>query len=513
MKSREVAMQKPSLGFWGIWNISFGFLGIQIAFALQGANISRIFQTLGADTSNLALYWLAGPVTGLLVQPIVGHFSDRTWGPLGRRRPYFLGGALLATLGLLVMPNSPALWFAVMMLWILDASINISMEPFRAFVGDMLPSRQRTGGFVMQTIFIGVGATLASYAPWLLDQLGVANTAPEGMIPDTVKYSFYLGGLALLLAVGWTVLSTREYPPEKLAAFREPPGVFRKDAVQEVVTKRSGAYFTMTGISMFMVALIGSGGVHHFALKPELYVISATIGGVGLMFLLHAFNMSRDKVDNLVSHVMTDLVSMPKVMRRLAVVQFFSWFALFIMWVYATPAVTSYHFGATDTTGALYNEGANWVGVMFGIYNGVAALWALALLFIAKRFNRRIAHGVSLMLGACAFASFWLIKDPQWLLLSMIGIGIAWGSILTMPYAMLSDALPAKKMGIYMGIFNFFIVLPQMVVAGVMGTVLSGLLGDQPILLFLIAAGSFSLAALSLIFVPGRGQIIPIQSD
>ncbi|WP_203290682.1 MFS transporter [Maricaulis parjimensis] len=507
-------MQKPALGFWQIWNISFGFFGIQMAFALQGANVSRIFQTLGADVSNLAIYWLAGPVTGLLVQPLIGHFSDRTWGPLGRRRPYFLAGAVLSTVALFFMPNSPYLWAGVVMLWVLDASVNISMEPFRAFVGDMLPSRQRTQGFAMQTIFIGAGALLASAMPAILtDVFGVATTAEPGVIPDAVKFSFYIGGVSLFLAVGWTILSSKEYSPSEMVQFREPPGVFREGAEQEVITPRSATYFLANGASLLMVALLGSFAIFRFSMAPELYVLTATAGGLGVFFLVHALAKSRDMTNNLVSHIIGDLVAMPKVMRRLAVVQFFSWFALFIMWVYATPAITSHHFGSADPTSLAYNEGANWVGWLFATYNGVSAIWAIALVVISARINRRVAHGISLTAGALGFASFFFIADPQYLLVSMVGIGMAWGSILTMPYAILSDALPSKKMGIYMGIFNFFIVLPQMVVAGVMGPILTNFLGGVPIYTFFIAAASWALAVLSLFLVPGRGQIIPAEVE
>ncbi len=506
-------MQKPNLGFWAIFNMSFGFFGIQMAFALQGANVSRIFQTLGADVSNLAIYWLAGPLTGLIVQPLIGHFSDRTWGPMGRRRPYFLAGAVLSTLSLFIMPHSPYLWFGVVMLWVLDASINVSMEPFRAFVGDMLPSRQRTQGFAMQTILIGAGAALASAMPNILTEFfGVATTAPDGVIPDSVRYSFYIGGAALFLAVGWTIIRTKEYSPDELARFKEPPGLFRKDAVQEETKERSPTYFFATGISLLMVGILGSWGILRFDQAAEFFVLTGTAGGVGIAFLLHGTFAARKSTDNFISHIMTDLVAMPKIMRRLAVVQFFSWFSLFIMWVYSTPAITAHHFGSSDTTSEAYNLGANWVGTLFSTYNGVSAIWAIALVLISARINRRFAHGFSLTVGAASYASLYFITDPTWLLLPMIGVGMAWGSILTMPYAILSDALPAKKMGIYMGIFNFFIVLPQMIVAGIMGAILTNFLGGEAILIFFIAAAAWVIAALALFLVPGKGEIIPANA-
>ena len=502
-------MQKPLLGFWQIFNMSFGFFGIQMAFALQGANVSRIFQTLGADVSNLAIYWLAGPVTGLLVQPLIGHFSDRTWGPLGRRRPYFLAGAVLSTLSLFIMPHSPYLWAGVVMLWVLDASINVSMEPFRAFVGDMLPSRQRTQGFATQTILIGAGAALASAMPNILTEwFGVATTAAEGVIPDSVKYSFYIGGIAMFIAVGWTIVSTREYSPEQLASFdtEESKDAGRSETAEP--QEKSASYFIANAVSLLMVFALGSFAIYRFEMAPELYVLTVTAGGIGLAFLTHALFKMRQQTNNLVSHIMTDLVSMPKVMQRLAVVQFFSWFALFIMWVYTTPAIAAHHYGSSDPTSEAYNQGANWVGTLFSTYNGVSAVWAIALVLISARINRRFAHGFSLCAGALSYASLYFISDPNMLLIPMIGIGMAWGSILTMPYAILSDALPARKMGIYMGIFNFFIVLPQMVVAGVMGPILTGFLGGQAILTFFIAAGSWTIAALALLAVPGKKQTV-----
>lgn len=498
-------MQKPLLGFWQIFNMSFGFFGIQMAFALQGANVSRIFQTLGADVSNLAIYWLAGPVTGLLVQPLIGHFSDRTWGPLGRRRPYFLAGAVLSTLSLFIMPHSPYLWAGVVMLWVLDASINVSMEPFRAFVGDMLPSRQRTQGFATQTILIGAGAALASAMPNILTEwFGVATTAAEGVIPDSVKYSFYIGGIAMFIAVGWTIVSTREYSPEQLASFDTEES---KDAGRSATAEpqeKSASYFIANAVSLLMVFALGSFAIYRFDMAPELYVLTVTAGGIGLAFLLHALAKMREQTDNIISHIMTDLVSMPKVMQRLAVVQFFSWFSLFIMWVYTTPAITAHQYGSSDPTSEAYNQGANWVGTLFSTYNGVSAVWAIALVLISARINRRFAHGFSLSIGAVSYASLYFISDPAMLLIPMIGVGMAWGSILTMPYAILSDALPAKKMGIYMGIFNFFIVLPQMIVAGVMGPILTNLLGGQAILTFFIAAASWLIATLALLLVPGK---------
>ncbi|WP_210489172.1 MFS transporter [Rufibacter aurantiacus] len=393
------AQAKPRLSFWQIWNMSFGFLGIQFGFALQNANVSRIFETLGG--TEIALYWLAAPVTGLLVQPIIGYLSDRTWSPVfGRRKPFFMIGAVLASLSLLIMPNASVLWMAVGMLWILDSSINISMEPFRALVGDLLPSDQRTAGFAAQTFFIGVGAVVASLLPWIFNNwVGIPNTAPAGEIPPSVKWAFYCGGVVFFLAVLWTVVKTKEYPPENLEEFERE--------------KREATFWQ----------------------------------GVEETFM--------------------GIFRMPKTMSQLALVQFFTWFGLFAMWIFTTPAVTRHIYGATDATSKLYNEGADWVGLCFGIYNGVSAVFALLLPVLAKRTNRRVTHLICLCLGGLGLISIYFIKDPNFLAVSMVGVGIAWASILSMPYSILAGSLPANRMGYYMGVFNFFIVIPQ-IVAGTM---------------------------------------------
>ncbi|KAA3438854.1 SLC45 family MFS transporter [Rufibacter hautae] len=379
--------------------MSFGFLGIQFGFALQNANVSRIFETLGG--TEIALYWLAAPVTGLLVQPVIGYLSDRTWSPVfGRRKPFFMIGALLASLSLLIMPNASVLWMAVGMLWILDSSINISMEPFRALVGDLLPSDQRTAGFAAQTFFIGVGAVVASLLPWIFNNwVGISNTAPAGEIPPSVKWAFYCGGVVFFLAVLWTVVKTKEYPPENMEEFE-----------REKREMTFGQGFKETFLGIF---------------------------------------------------------KMPKTMSQLALVQFFTWFGLFAMWIFTTPAVTRHIYGATDATSKLYNEGADWVGLCFGIYNGVSAVFALLLPVLAKRTNRRVTHLICLCLGGLGLISIYFIKDPNFLALSMVGVGIAWASILSMPYSILAGSLPANRMGYYMGVFNFFIVIPQ-IVAGTM---------------------------------------------
>lgn len=438
MNKISISSIKPPLSFWQIWNMSFGFLGIQFGFALQNANVSRIFETLGADKDQLPILWLAAPVTGLLVQPIIGYFSDRTWHPTwGRRRPFFAVGAILATIALFLMPNSTALWMAVIMLWLMDASINVSMEPFRAFVGDMLPNEQRTSGFAMQSFFIGVGAVVASALPYIFTNFfGVSNTAPAGTIPDSVKWSFYIGGIAYFLAVMWTVIKTKEYPPDDLEKLR-------------------------------------------------------------------AENAERGIFQGLIESFM-GIFQMPKAMVQLAFVQFFSWFALFAMWIYTTSAVTSHVYGTSDTASALYNEGADWVGICFAVYNGVAALVAFLLPVVAKQTSRRVTHMLALFCGGIGLISVYFISDPTLLLVSMIGVGIAWASILSLPYAMLSSRLPSDKMGYFMGVFNFFIVIPQIVAAGILGFILRTVFDNVSIYALIVGGVSLFLAGLLSLRVDDR---------
>ncbi len=373
--------------------MSFGFFGIQFGWGLQMGNMSSIYEYLGASESQLPLLWLAAPLTGLVVQPIIGHMSDRTWGPLGRRRPYFLVGAILASIALFFMPKSGTLWMAAGLLWILDASANISMEPFRAFVADLLPDEQRTVGFAMQSVFIGAGAVIASKLPGWLADWGVGNTTGPGHpIPETVHWAFSAGAVVFLLCVLWTIATTREYPPEDLEALR------RK--------------------------------------KAE---------GFGEIF--------------------TALRQMPTRMKQLAAVQFFTWMALFCMWIFFSVAVARNIMGATDTSGDLYKQGIKIANDCFATYNFVAFLAAMAFLWIGRHVRAKWIHVVSLLLGGIGLASVGVIKDPTLLLVAFVGVGIAWASILSMPYAMLSHALPPDRMGVYMGIFNFFIVIPQILVA------------------------------------------------
>jgi maltose/moltooligosaccharide transporter len=497
-------MKKPLLSFWQIWNMSFGFLGIQFGFALQNANVSRIFQTLGASVENIPILWVAAPVTGLLVQPVIGYLSDRTWGRLGRRRPYFLVGAILASCALLIMPNSPSLWVAAGMLWIMDASINISMEPFRAFVGDMLPDEQRTKGFAMQSFFIGTGAVVASALAWLLTEVfKVSNEPAGGRQADSVKFSFYIGAVVFLCAVVWTVFSTKEYSPEQLAKF-ENKGENNKpkssSSNQEYSTNvnylRNSIIWVLAGLALSYMLLI-------MKWEKEVFILSFGLIFFGIIqFITWLFKRKRRR--NGLVDIIEDLFHMPKTMAQLAFVQFFSWFALFAMWIYSTPAVTSHIFGATDTISEAYNKGANWVGVLMSVYNGFAALVAFLLPVLARYTNRKVAHLIALTFGGIGLASFYFIKDPNLLLISELGIGFAWASILAMPYAILTGSLPQNKMGVYMGIFNFFIVIPQILAASILGALVRHVFKGEAIFALVLGGVSMVLAGIITLFVEDK---------
>ena len=497
MESKILVMKKKRhLGFWEIWNMSLGFLGIQFGFALQNANTSRIFETLGAKIDEIPILWIAAPLTGLIIQPIVGHFSDRTWTRLGRRRPYFLVGAILSTLALFLMPNSPTLWFAAMMLWIMDASINITMEPFRAFVADNLPNEQRTQGFAMQSFFIGIGAVLGSILPWVLHNwFHIPNTAPEGMIPESVKWSYYIGGIVFLTAVLWTVFRSKEYSPEELAEFQQN---YEKENIEEISVPVHKQKFI--GIIMLVLGLAFTYYLTTTELDKALYILGLGIATTGLLFVIAAYLKEKDIAKTFVE-ITTGFLTMPKTMKQLALVQFFSWFALFSMWIYTTQAVTSYIYHSTDPQSETYNEGADWVGVLFTVYNAVAALVAFLLPVIARKTSRKFTHFLALILGGLGLISINFIQDPKLLLISMVGIGIAWASILSLPYAMLSSALPPDKMGYYMGVFNFFIVIPQLVAATILGFIVGKLFHGQPVYALVIGGVSMIIAGVLSLFV------------
>jgi maltose/moltooligosaccharide transporter len=490
---------KPRQSFAGLMNISFGFLGIQVGFALQSANMSRIFQSLGASLDDLPALWIAAPLTGLLVQPIIGHLSDRTWlGRMGRRRPYFLGGAILAALSLFLMPLSNQLLMAAVLLWMLDASLNISMEPFRAFVGDMLTKEQHTAGYAVQTAFIGIGAVFGSIFPWLLDHFGASNVGGAGGIPDTVRYSFWFGGAALFLAVLWTVFSTREYSPEEMASFGEPSEHEAEATTVQALANRS------FGTSAIWIAsgLLVIFAVVELRLEKEVYLLGGLLIAYGLANAAGIALARKGRTANMLANIVGDFSGMPTIMKRLALVQFFSWSALFIMWIDTTPVVARNFYMSPDPASAGYQDAGNWVGLLFAVYNGVAAVSALALLpWLARAIGKARTHAFCLLCGAAGYASFFAIHDPKLLVLAEIGIGIAWASILAMPYAILASSLPQRKLGIYMGLFNIFIVVPQLLVATIMGSIMKAFFPDQPIWTMLVAALVMALAAIAMVRV------------
>jgi maltose/moltooligosaccharide transporter len=507
----------PQLGFWQIFNMCFGFLGIQFGFALQNANVSRIFQTLGASIDEIPILWIAAPLTGLLVQPIIGYLSDNTWNRLGRRRPYFLIGAVFTTLALFIMPHSPTLWIAAGMLWIMDASINIAMEPFRAFVGDKLPQSQRTQGYAMQSFFIGIGAVVASALPYVLtNYFDVANTAPAGEIADSVRYAFYFGGAVLFLAVLWTIVSSKEYSPEELAAFERAETGAKRPALERHRTRED--YRFASWVWMLLGALLTL-VIYWQSLDKQLFILSLGIFAFGPLQLYCCIKLgtlsadknsqgriaARDKLGMIFS-VVDDLFHMPRAMHQLALVQFFSWFALFAMWIYTTAAVTSFHYHSSDVLSQAYNDGADWVGMLFASYNGFAAIAAIFIPMLARKIGLRLTHTVNMSCGGLGLISFFFIEDPALLWLPMIGVGIAWASILSIPYAMLAGILPPQKMGVYMGIFNFFIVIPQLLAASVLGLILRIGFDGEPIYALVTGGVLMLLAGVAVLFVEQPGD-------
>lgn len=476
--------------------MSVGFFGIQFAFGLQNANVSRIFQTLGASIDDIPILWIAAPITGLLVQPYIGHLSDRTWlGKWGRRRPFFIAGAIVASLALFVFPSAHYLWVAAVLLWLLDAGINVAMEPFRAFVGDMLPESQRTKGFAMQSLFIGLGAVISSFLPFILTRLGVSNEAPEGVIPDSVRISFIAGAAVFILAVAYTVFTTREYSPEERKSFGETEA----DVVTDIKSGtglfyRRGMAWLVAGL-LLTVLLFWYNGQASTPLKKELYVLAFGIAFYGaLQVLAGLFHASRRR--NGFVEVMDDLNFLPPTMKKLALVQFFTWFALFSMWIYATPALAQHIAGTTDTSSVAYNDMANWVGVLFGIYNAFTAVFALLLPELAKNWGRPVTHLVALVVGGIGLISFYFLRDKELLIFSMAAVGFGWCSILAMPYSMLTSAVPSHKMGVFMGIFNFFIVIPQILAATLLGFFTDNLFGGKAIYTIVLGGGFMILAGL-----------------
>ncbi len=442
---------KPTLSFWQIWNMSFGFLGIQFGFALQNSNASGILQNFGADVHHLSWFWLVAPITGMIVQPIIGHFSDKTWNRLGRRKPYFLVGTILCCIALVLMPNSgaflsakSALLIGAGMLMIMDASINVAMEPFRALVADNLPDKQRTLGFSIQTFLIGIGAVLGSWAPWILaNWLDVSASAPAGQVADNVIYAFYIGAAVFFGAIMITIIFAKEYPPKE---YDEYHGVAKNE----------------------------SAGMRQ---------------------------------------IFTDFKNMPRTMKQLGLVQFFSWFALFGMWVFTTPAIAHhiYQLPIDDTSSDTFRKAGNWVGIIFGVYNLVSAIYALFLPTIARKFGRKLTHAFSLLCGAAGLISIFFVRDPNMLILSMVGVGIAWASILAMPYAILAGSIPAGKMGVYMGIFNFFITFPQIVNGIFGGPIVHSIYADNAIYALVMSGVFMFCGAVSVLYVQDDDDITVVN--
>jgi len=443
-----MALQKPRLTITEIIWMSFGFMGIQCGFGLQNGNASRILEDFGAHVHQLSWFWIVAPLTGMLVQPLTGHFSDRTWTKLGRRKPYFLAGTIICCLAIVTLPNSAA-WFAgksallfgAVFLALMDASINVAMEPFRALVADNLNDEQRTLGFSIQTFLIGIGAVLGSWLPYIMTQyFGVSNVAPHGFVPDNVVYSFYFGAAFFFACIMVTVLFAKEYNPEEYTKYH--------DHSQDTSDQK------------------------------------------GIIEIFHDFKR------------------IPKTMMQLGLVQFFSWFGLFCMWVYTTKAVAQNAYGLPaigegyeGSAKTIFDTAGDWVGILFGIYNGISAIYALMLPRIVKRIGRKNTHAISLIAGSIGMLSMFVIKDPQLLIYSMIGIGMAWASILAMPYAILAGSIPDGKMGVYMGIFNFFITIPQIVSAIVLGPIVAGLFDNHAIFALVMGGIMLLIAAISVRFV------------
>ncbi len=447
-------MEKPRLRTAEIWNMSVGFLGIQFGFALQNSNASRILQSFGADVHQLSWFWIVAPLTGMIIQPIIGHYSDRTWNKLGRRKPYFLAGALAAGIGLILMPNAavfaaviPALWVGAGMLMVMDASFNVAMEPFRALVGDKLPSDQRTAGFAAQTVLIGVGAVVGSWLPYILAEwFHVSKTASEDDVPMNVILSFFIGAIVLVGSILWTLFTTKEYSPAELAEYT--------DDIKEEENK-----------------------------------------------------------EGFFSSVVNDIMTMPNTMKQLGWVQFFSWFGLFGMWVYSTPAIAQHIYGLSpkDNHSLEFNEAGNWVGIIFGVYNLVSAIYAFLFLpVMAKKLGRKNTHIISLIAGGIGLISFYFAPNKEFLIFSMVGVGMAWASILAMPYAILAGSLPASKMGVYMGIFNLFITIPQICNALIGGPMVKYIYGEHAVYTLVTSGVCFFLAALATRFVDDKDEIKPI---
>jgi maltose/moltooligosaccharide transporter len=470
-----------------------GLFGVQIVWGLQNVNTSRIFQTLGANLAELPILWIAAPITGLLVQPVIGHFSDRTWGPLGRRRPYLLGGTLISAAALVLMPNVTTLWAATIALWLLTAAINVAMEPFRALIADIVPEEHRTTAFAAQVAFIGAGAVFASALPWMVAHWGgVPDASAPGVVPASVRIAFYIGAAGLLATVGITIATTGEPAPDRFAGgvgrTGHDPG---KTSVASLL--RGGGAWLAGAVVIALVTWTAG-------YRPEVYLIAGVAALLGLGQLAAARSAHRGVMATGLVEIVHDVLHMPRVLRRLAVVQFFTWFGLFTLWIYAVPAIAA-RTGAAPSSAA-YNASADWVGVLFAFFNAVAAVAAFLLPRLARRIGRCQSHAVCLVLGAGGLLGFGLVTQPHLLWIPALGIGCAWASILSTPYAMVSSAVPPTRMGVYMGIHNVFLVLPQLVAAALLGWIVDHLLGGQPSRAMVLAAGAFVIAAGAALTIP-----------
>lgn len=515
-------VKKPRLSFWQLWNMSFGFFGIQFGFELQNSNVSRIFETLGANKDEIPILWIAAPVTGLVVQPIIGYLSDRTWHPYwGRRRPFFFIGAILATIALFIMPNSSALWIAGGMLWIMDASINISMEPFRAFVGDKLPPEQRTAGFAMQSFFIGVGSVIAALLPWIFTNwFNVSNTAESGTIPDSVKWSFYAGAFAFLSAVMYTVFTTKEFPPENMEEFKKESKIGFWDGVKETF----GGIFKMpktmaqlalvqffTWFALFAMWIYSTNAVtsNKYNMKVEQAMVQRmekniqdSLGGQPQEATEKKFKSLQADVNEVREYradqnpvtISVNLANHFADVRNTAL-----------------PAADK---AELERVKKEYNDGADWLSVCSSLRNGTAALFAFIIPWIAFKTNRRKTHMICLLIGGLGLCSIYVFQDPSLLIVSMAMVGVAWASILSMPYAILSGALPANKMGYYMGVFNFFIVIPQIVAATILGFFTMKVFGANTLYTLVLGGASMILAGVMTLFVRDEDKVTsPTQTE
>ncbi|HET6941757.1 MAG TPA: MFS transporter [Sphingomicrobium sp.] len=489
---------KRRLSVWHIASLCCGLFGVQIVWGLQNVNTSRIFQTLGADVSDLPMLWIAGPIAGLIVQPIIGHWSDRTWTRLGRRRPFLLVGTFLTALSLLMMPNVTTVWSASLMLWLLTISINIVMEPFRALLADLLPEDQRDTGFALQVLFIGSGAVFASVLPWLSTHMfGWSAQAPGNELPPSIHAAYYAGAAGLTLTVLWSVFAARERPPAKRAATENPAS----DDSRERKIRLS-----RHGLAWLAAAAIGVGFVFTLDLQREGYVLCAAAAGLGFVQLLAANSTRRWRSGP--GAVASAIIGMPPVLRRLALTQFATWFGLFAMWVYLVPAVAGSHYGGPAPGSEAYHRAADQVGILFAAYNGIAALFALLLPALVAAIGRRRCHALCLGLGAIGFAAIGSVDDANWLWLPTAAIGCAWASIMSIPYAMVASAVPPDRVGLFMGIHNIFLVLPQLAAAALLGPLIGELFSGNAMRALDVAAVAFLFAALSTFLIPSEAEPI-----